>query len=497
VAALNGMGLGSILRYLSCCVGLECSLHTLFMDSYCWAFFTLACLIAHGAQAQAAVFLPSATANRVARADFTWGGDVRARDDYYNSSATLNNEAPGAEQHYFRTRARVWASYAPAEGLALSARLAAEPRNWVRATTVRQHTGRGNEWRYVIADSLNVKWTSSSGDLTTKTTIGRQDIQFGDAWLVNEGTPADGSWTVFFDAARLTVDAKAVNTQFDLIYLNQRAHPTDHLAVVGNRRTYLLSEQDEQGVILYAVNKSVENVQIDGYFIYKNDTPVAANGTDGEIYTTGLHVSGTAGAHWAFSGEGAFQWGKKLDRSVKNPVAATQARALMAYGAQARLIYRFKDKRTNVLSLVGEFLSGDKAGSTHRDEMFDVLWGRYPRLSEVGATTFAIETGGRSSQYNNLGLVGTNWTFTPVQGMSCSATYYALFARQALPTRATNLSLFSGSGHFRGNYFQSNVRYAFTRHLSALLLGEAYFQGNYYSHRETMTFARGEIMLSF
>jgi hypothetical protein len=431
----------------------------------------------------------------------TWGGDLRLRNEYFDNGLTLNDVAANHEQDYFRTRARLWAVYTPESDLTLNTRIAAEPRNWVRPAYVKQHVGDGPEWRYVIADCLNVKGTTAVADMPVTVTVGRQDIQFGDpgnAWLVYDGTPAEGSWTTFFDAARVALNAKPIKTQFDVIFLNQQAHPSDHLPLLGYPSTYTIAEQDEKAVILYASNKSIEKTQVDGYFIYKNDTAVTAAGDTGEIYTLGSKWSGTPTANWAYSVEGAYQWGRKKDPGVKIPVPAnTSARDIAAYGGNARLTYLFKDKLNNQLSLVSEYLSGDKPGTTGKDEMFDILWGRYPRWSEVGANTFSIETGGRNAQYNNLIRVGPNWTVAPIKTMSVSFTYNSLFAPEAVPTRATNVTLFSESGHFRGHYFQAFVRQAFTKQISGLLFGEAYFQGDFYSHRELMTFARAELMFTF
>jgi hypothetical protein len=432
---------------------------------------------------------------------FTWGGDVRFRNEYFNNGLTLNSEATNAEQDYFRARTRLWAAFAPEADLVVNARLAAEPRDWVRPAYVKQHTGRGPEWRYVIPDILNVKATTAVSDLPITITIGRQEIKFGETnaeWLVNDGTPADGTFSAFFDAARVTLNAKPIKTQFDAIFLSQQAHPVDNLPILGYRSTYTLGEQDEKGVILNASNKSIKDTQLDGYLIYKKDTAVTSAGDTGEIYTFGSRLSGTPATHWSYSVEAAYQWGHKKDPGVKTPVVAnTFARDISAYGANTKLTYLFKDKLSNQVSVIGEYLSGDKPGSTGKDEMFDILWGRYPRFSEVGANTFSIETGGRNAQYNNLIRIGANWTLSPFKGLSVGTTYNAMFAPEAVPTRATNTALFSQTDHFRGHYFQTSVRYTFTKQLSGWLLGEAYFQGNYYTHRETMTFLRTELMFTF
>ncbi len=42
------------------------------------------------------------------------------------------------------------------------------------------------------------------GGMPLTATVGRQDIIEGVGWLVMDGTPLDGSRTVYFDAARFT-----------------------------------------------------------------------------------------------------------------------------------------------------------------------------------------------------------------------------------------------------------------------------------------------------
>ena len=40
--------------------------------------------------------------------------------------------------------------------------------------------------------------------------------------------------------------------------------------------------------------------------------------------------------------------------------------------------------------------------TTGKDEMFDVLWGRWPRWSELYIYSYAAETGGKIAQMNNV-----------------------------------------------------------------------------------------------
>jgi len=431
---------------------------------------------------------------------FTSGGDLRLRNEYLNNAFSLSAVAARHEQDYFRFRGRLWFADAFAPGWTLNARLAAEPRLWEKPAFVSQFTGTGREMRYGLLDNLNLKWTGAFG-LPLTITIGRQDIQFGDSlnwWLVADGTPADGSWSLFFDSVRATLEAPEIKTRIDLIGINQHARPDAWLPILGHLGPYSVVEQNEQGAILYVSNKSLPSVQVDGYFIYKKDEKVFAAGDNANLYTLGAKLGGTPSPHWQYSIEGAGQWGKKQDPMVRNPVnVGTLTRDVCAWGGNARLTYLLKDPANNQLGLVAEYLSGDDPGTTGKDEMFDILWGRWPRFSELYITSYIMETGGKVAQLNNLLRLGGSWTTTPVKGTTFSVTYNAMFAPQHTPTRMLNAALFSQSGGHRGQLLQLVLKRQLTKNVSGHLWAEFFAQGDYYARRDTMTFLRAELMVTF
>ena len=123
------------------------------------------------------------------------------------------------------------------------------------------------QWRYGIIDNLNVQWKKPL-DLPATLTVGRQDIFLGDGWLVGDGTPEDGSFTYFLDAARLTYDLKDQHTTIDAIGLVQYARPDAWLPTLGPSGTVpgdpeglLLTDQNEKGAILWIANKSLAGGQ--------------------------------------------------------------------------------------------------------------------------------------------------------------------------------------------------------------------------------------------
>jgi hypothetical protein len=431
---------------------------------------------------------------------FSWGSDIRVRNEYYNNIVSLSDSIPGHEQDVVRFRGRLWTSVTPITNVSFNARLAAEPRLWMKPAFASSYRGQsGMEWRYGMVDNLNVKWNRIA-DGPVSVSAGRQDIVLGDFWnwwLVADGTPLDGSWTYFLDAARVTYDAKEIKTRIDGIYIYQNALPDAWMPTIDNSHGYALTEQNEQGAIVYLSNKSINNMQLDGYVIYKHDEHELRNGDDANIYTVGGKVTGTPARHWTYSVEGAYQFGDKKDPTVGNPVPARQFRGLDAFGANARLSYLLGDRLNNQFSLIYEYLSGDDPSTEGRDEMFDVLWGRWPRWSELYIYSYAMETGGKFAQLNNIQRIGAGWTMNPMKGMTVGAYYNALFAPQDTPTRAVSSSLFSNDGNFRGHFLQAVVNHRFSKNVTGHLWGEFIWQGDYYTSRDLLTFLRAEVMFTF
>lgn len=281
----------------------------------------------------------------------------------------------------------------------------------------------------------------------------------------------------------------------------QATQPDEWLPTIGSSECYPLTDQRETGVILYVSNKSLPATQIDGYFLMKHDRQQTVtvggatklSGDNADLYTFGGKVTGTIAPKLQYSLEGALQFGTKEDR-----IAGRFAeRDVRAWGGKARLTYSLRDALNQQLNLTGEILSGDDPSTAERDEMFDVLWGRWPLWSELYIYSVIQETGGRVAQMNNLGRLGGGWSCKPGKGTSVSLAWNALFALEQVPTRAVTPALFSRAGNFRGHYVQAVLKHPFNAHLSGHLWAERVWQGNFYTHRGALTFLRAELMVAF
>ena len=319
------------------------------------------------------------------------GFDLRLRETYIDNGITLNKRHPDHEWHWQRQRVRLWSTYSPCEELEFNLRLAWEGKHFDRPVSFENWSPTS-----LVLDRANVKW-SDIGGLGLTLQAGRQELMLGDRWLVMDGTPLVGSSTAYFDAVRLTLDLAAADTTVDLIYLEQDAEEDNWIRPLYDEERYVL-EHDETGAIVWVTNKSLAHTQLDGYFIYARRRPVLPTGDDAEIYTFGALAEHRLGERWKLRGDLAGQFGHK------------NGARLCALGALSRLSYELCDSWRSALRLDYEFLSGDRPG-TPTNEGFDILWGRWPRFSEMFIYTYAGET--RIGDLTNLHRIALGWDRAP------------------------------------------------------------------------------------
>jgi hypothetical protein len=453
-----------------------------------------------------------------------WGADLRIRDEYMKNTLTLSSSADRHQQNYLRFRARWWNVLTPAKGLDLNVRLTIESRDWTE-TSFSAPFHKGWDWNEVVFDYLNLRWKGGK-DVPVTLSVGRQDLSFGDNWLIFEGTPLDGSRTINFDAARATFEVKKWKTTIDAIFIDQWAR-NDHwlppMRIAGDavngvdlpvKKAQI--EQNERGAVLYVTNKSKAKTEIQGYFIYKgnrreplrvanaanakcpnfqpayrltaaneaDDSGMITNlcrGDSSDLYTIGSRVAGDIAPVWKFRVEAAFQTGTRNGRDQRG------------LGLNSAIMFVPKSKRGHQLRLAYEYLSGDKPGTTDRDEQFDILWGRWPRWSELYIYTYAPET--RISQLSNLHRIGPGWTFKPFAKGTLVTDVNWLFADQ----NNRPVGFFSESGKTRGLLITSKLLMNLTSHMSAHLWAEHVRPGSYYApaRQDPATFLRLETILSW
>jgi len=435
--------------------------------------FGLATLIAGGASTALSDGLLNAEPPVPA---WTWGGDLRLRDEYFTNAFTLDSTAPLHEQSYQRLRERFWSTVAFDDDVALNVRLTCENWEWDK-DAFSPPFQRGWVTSEGVIDLLNCKWKNAFG-LPLRLIMGRQEIEMGDGWLIFDPSPLDGSRTQYFNAARGTLQLSA-HTTLDLIFVDLPAF--DGLPVLNNQHT-ALAEQSERGRIVYLSSGTSSSSQADAYFIQRDMHRVLANGDDGQFSAAGARVVGMVSPDWQVKAEAVYEFGTKDDRELR------------AWGSIGQATWFARDAGNNQFYLVAEALSGDRPG-TSQDEQFDALWGRYPRWGEVPALVYALET--RIGQFGNMLRIGPGWSFSPAKAYNITLNYDAIWALEY--NRGTTGGLFSAVGRFRGHAVQSFFRYRLSNRWRALLQGESFLPGDYYAtgKRATVTFLREELAWTF
>ena len=313
-----------------------------------------------------------------------------------------------------------------------------------------------------------------------------------------DGTPLDGSRTIYFDAARATYAADAIGTTFDLIYIDQYPS-TDRFPKPLNGVIEDQTEQYETGAILYARNKSLlNNTDLHGFFIYKgndpdhtfrnirvnNGAPFPSPPDDGEVYAAGARIDSKLTPSWGLRAEAAYEWGTALGADLR------------AFGFNGRLAYVFNDAIANRLHLDVEYLSGDDP-NTRTNEAFDPLWGRWPQWSELYIYQWAIDS--RVGEATNLTRLNLGWAMKPHPTTEVSLDYHALWANQESVRDPSQLASISHDGYFRGHLLTGWVKTKFNEHVAGHLVAEYLMPGDFYAanRQDNSYFLRAELSLTW
>jgi hypothetical protein len=416
----------------------------------------------------------------------TMGADVRFREHYGENWTALNNDltdAKGnnaADWHFERYRARWWMSLKADENTSINTRFTWEFRTYDKPESAAQAT----DFDEIIMDNFNVSMKKFL-DMPVTATIGRQDIMnLGQGWLVFDGTPVDGSRTFYFDAARFTFDL-GEKTKLDTIYVSNMPKSDWWLKPI-NDRDKIVTQEEEQGAIVYLTDKSTPT-QFEGYFMFKDNNPIddiARNfitstaklqqySKKAEIYTFGGAVSGSINDNWGYRVEGAVQTGKSASPSTL-VTAYNHTEDLLAFGEKSTLEYSFKDDIDNKLHVTYEYLSGDNP-NTKRVESFNPLWGQWPQWSEMYQPYI---TQLEDNLVSNLHRLDFGHKFKPNSQWEILTDWNLLWADQN--TYKGNPH-FTDDGNFRGHLLTCWARYNFSKQLKGNLVGEYFMPGNYYA----------------
>ena len=430
------------------------------------------------------------------------GSYLRLRHEYWRNWKDMNN-AGLDNRNFFRIKASLWGKVAFDENDKIS--LFAKVTDEFRAHTYfggasgsfpdKSAVKKGYHFdiNEIVFDNLYLD-AKQVMELPVDLRIGRQDLIFtyGEGFLIMDGTPQDGSRTFYFNAAKASWAVNETNT-LDFLYIN---NPRDEEFLPAVNRTMLakqndpaadkvpqqLNTTDEQGLVLYLQNKDVEDLLMEGYYIFKREDDRGGTGLQaekGKINTLGSFCKYDF-SPYTLRGQLAFQFGDygTHDRS--------------GVGGYFFLDNELKDRAWKPKASVGYiYLSGDDK-DTSDNEAWDPLFSRWPWMSELYLLSLAVDTG-VVGYWTNLSMYRTELVLNPTEKLKIAVRYNFLRANE----ETVSNSILSGTGKTRGHLPQLKLDYAISKDISTYVLAEYLLPGDFYNDSDDALFLRCELSLKF
>lgn len=400
----------------------------------------------------------------------TWkaGADLRLRQEAFDNIPLKNGGVTrGGANDYWRIRPRAYAGV-QAGIVGLDVRILDEFR-------IYDCGAESSKWPDEAVFDQLVLTLAPEG--LGRLTAGRQDMVLGSGRLWADGTPKDGSRTGYFDGVRwhwedgegMKVDAAGVYTQCE----DPLAIGNVHRDVTGYTGGF--NSMDEAAAALFAERRKAGLAGCGGYAVWKHDTAwrtAAGERVEGEdIWTAGVRWLPEFGDGASAEVEAALQWG---DSDGRRREASFAAGSVKVPAGESGGWWGFG----------GTHLSGDK-GDTGRREDFNVLFGRYPWISELMIYAF---DGDGVGTWNNLAGVQAEGGWDFGKGWKAKGTAGPLWAEEHNG---------SGGGLFRGWLATGRLDFKLCKGLTGHLQGEMLLPGEYYESRKTAYFARWDLSWAF
>gem|GEM_PF-234414 len=440
-------------------------------------------------------------------APFRYGGDERVRQEFFEN---MPAGGPPGKNDYYRFRTRVWSEYDVLDNVTVRARLANEVRAWnhpdVSARPQSATYEFPDEW---VLDNLYIE-VRGLFDNSVDVRAGRQDLMYGNGRVILEGTPEDGSRTIYFNAVKATVKSLP-NTTVDLLAIYNPNE--DELAINPADRdltglTGGYDDMTESGGGFYLKNQSIKKMPLEVYGLYKNESawkqpavkdtknpgqyvapsyPAwqtldakagAIENDEADIYTLGFRLMPKLSDMWSGNLEVAGQTGSRGDADL-------QAYMVDAYASCKLPVMKDMAPTANAGVYI---LSGDDP-KTKDDEGWNPLWARYPQDSEL--YVYAYPRG----RWSNLTMPNAKISMVPVKWLKTTAMLGYLMANEDDgPGTGKDRGWL---GTVKGEFTIAEKMLTNTDKLTGHLLAEVFEPGDYYVSDRTTCFLRWEVSYAF
>jgi len=312
-------------------------------------------------------------------------------------------------------------------------------------------------WHELFVDNLYLKWTAP-GRVPFTVTAGRQDLNFGEGFVIADGTPGDGSRSYYFNALRVDAGLAEGHT---LTAFAHATKATDRYLPVVHPKPQALAEQPESALALYYAG-TFGKTRLDAYAVRKTTDANEAWPNATRTETFGARAVAPLAKPLSLTLEAAFQTGKigEAGRS--------------ATGAIAHLDYDLKGILPWLKSAVvgGILLSGDDP-ATARMEGWDPIFSRWPKWSESYIYTYTLED--RPSYWSNLSSVYAQLAFD----LGARSDGHLMI----MPMGAGHAQVGDfpgGTGRYRGTLLRGRLNYRVSKYLTGRFIWEHFTPGSFY-----------------
>ena len=374
----------------------------------------------------------------------------RFRFEAWDNAVNLDDSAADANA-YTRNRTTLGLSWHPAKNLEILGKVTNEFRVYLAPKD------RAFDWNEAFVDNLYVKW-ALPGRVPVTVTAGRQDMNFGEGFVIADGTPLDGSRSYYFNALRIDAD---VSKDHRLTVFGHLQETADRYLPVIHEVPRPLAEQAESALALY-YSGALGGTRLDAYAVRRTAEANEAWPVEARTDTFGVRAVVPLAKPLALTAEGAFQTGS-LGEAGRS-----------AYGG----IAHFDCDLAATLPLlrsatVGAILLSGDDPETAGMEGWDPIFSRWPKWSESYIYTLARES--RPSYWSNLSsLYGS-------LALDLGSRSDALLMVQKLGAEHPQPGVFpGGAGRGRGTLVKGRLNYKISQYLSGRVIWEHFEPGDFY-----------------
>ena len=401
---------------------------------------------------------------------FEFGFQHRIRFVDYDNIQDYSDAMKDHNQ-FFRFRTRLWGRLLR-ESLEFKLALANEFRHYYEPD-------KDDHYDEIFVDECYLK-LDDMFDSGWSVKAGRQNIIKGDGFLIFDGSPLDGSRSIYFNA--LLLDWKFGHSNLEFLAISDPAKD-QYFDRIGDQSKPLI-ERDETALgICYTYRPAPERT-LEAIWLYKTESSPYEPASPKHQPKRAYHVidgraAFPAGRSGTFTCEIAGEFGEQdPDRSIR------------AWSGYATWKHRFACDVSPQFILSAAAFSGDKK-ETDDDEGWTPPFSRWPEWSELYIYSLARERG--VAWWSDLWFASAEFAVTPVKPVKIQCSYYRLMS---LESNDTSSGIF-GEGKTRGDLFEIRTEFTLVKGLTGHVLYEYNLPGSFYAEDDAGHFFRVELTYQF